>query len=201
MPSPTGLLLSRIHPIQQVIKIVSKPRHFTCKKCGIEPHKWERTPEEEMSDYKCPRCGKNHYHLKTETANELIPIDQEDKEAQNVFVTVTGRKIRGIETAKKYLTDEKTKSCRRCGKKKSENWKYSPKEGYDLICPNCEQRHLEDTKCLIPVDRTGNRLDVMTDADGNTYIGEEEIREAIQKMSDSTNQENYTTGEEDATAT
>lgn len=159
--------------------MTSKPTKFECGKCGIEPTEWERTPNAELSDYKCPRCGKSHFHLNTEITSELVPIDEKDREAQNVFVTVTGRKIRGKENAKNYLDVSEDKRCRNCGKKKSENWKYSSNDKYDLICPECEQKHLEDTTCLIPVSENGKRQDVVTDSKGNSYIGDEEIKERI----------------------
>ena len=154
-----------------------------CGKCGLQPEKWKRTPERELCDYECPRCGKAHYHFKTKTADELIPVDEEDREAQNIFITPTGRKIRGKEAVRKLLTNvENQKTCKRCGNRKEENWLYSTHKDYDLICPECEQRHLEDIKRLIPVDKAGNRLNVVTDGQGNTYIGEQEIQEGLKQM-------------------
>lgn len=156
---------------------------FICGKCGLQPEKWKRTPDRELCDCECPRCGKAHYRFKTETADELIPVDEEDREAQNIFITPTGRKIRGRDAVRRLLVDvEEQKTCKRCGNRKSENWLYSTHNDYDLICPECEQRHLEDIKRLIPVDKAGNRLNVVTDGEGNTYVGEQEIQEGLKQM-------------------
>lgn len=160
-----------------------KAQHFNCGKCGLEPEEWERTPDKELSDYRCPRCGKEHFHFKTDTTSELVPVDEEEREAQNIFITTTGRKVRGIEKVRNLLLEERNrKFCRRCGQTKSSDWKYSTDDQYDLVCPECGQRHLEDLKRLIPVDDRGNRMNVIEDAQGNRYLGEDEIQQGLNKI-------------------
>jgi Zn finger protein HypA/HybF involved in hydrogenase expression len=158
-------------------------RKFSCSKCGLEPEEWERTPEKDLSDYECPRCGKSHFHFQTETADELIPVDEKDRQVQNIFITPTGRKVRGKDAVLRLLNGaDNQKFCKRCGNRKDDNWVYRTNGDYDIICPECEQRHLEDIKRLIPVDEAGNRLNVVTDREGNTYVGEQEIQEGLKQM-------------------
>lgn len=153
---------------------------FSCGKCGLEPQEWDRKPEAELADCSCPRCGKEHVHIKTELKDELVPVDEEDKQLQNIAVTVTGRKIHGfdrIEALLRQMSSEKF--CRDCGEKKTDGWMYSSRSNYDVICPECRQKHLEEPSKLIPVDDGGNRLNVLTDSDGNSYLGEEGLKKVI----------------------
>lgn len=175
-----------------------RKKRFSCGKCGFRPDQWKRT-EEGISDFKCPRCGKHHIHFKTDTVVELIPVDTKDEELQNIFITCTGRKIRGTDTVRDFLSELKaSKSCRNCGQQKNEDWKYSTAKEFDLICPSCGKKHLEDNRKLIPVGDKGGRQDVLTDGDGNNYIGEEEIDQALQELEEkqAKDEEELTTAEE-----
>lgn len=157
-------------------------KRFSCGKCGFKPEKWERTENEE-SHFKCSRCGKEHFHFSSETVSKLIPVDKDEEELQHVFITATGRKIHGIDRVKDYLRDTGTKKvCKRCGTAKSDSWRYHSNPNYDIQCPECSQRFLEDTRKLIPVDENGSRQNVMTDAEGNTYIGDEEIQKGLSNI-------------------
>lgn len=164
-------------------------KRFSCGKCGLQPDEWRRT-EDPISDFECPRCGKQHLHFKTDTLVELIPVDTDEEELQNIFITCTGRKIRGTETVRDFLSDlQSSKSCRSCGKPKDEEWKYSTSEDFDLICPNCGKRHLEDNRKLIPVTENGERQNILTDGAGRNYIGEEEIGRALQELEEKQTEE------------
>ncbi len=158
-------------------------RKFRCGKCEEEIEEWDRTPESDSHDFKCPNCNKPHIHHRTDAFEELIPVSEEDGEHQNVFITTTGRKIHGIDSVQRLLTEATSKkTCKNCHAEKHEDWEYSKSPNYDLACPECGKKHLEDTNKLIPVDKEGNRQDVMEDSRGRTYIGEEEIQEALEKL-------------------
>lgn len=138
--------------------------------------------EEGLATHKCPRCGKEHHQINTETVEDLLPVDEKDKEVQNIFITPTGRKIRGVNQVEKYISQcSDPKFCKNCGERKSDSWKYSINKSWDVSCVKCGQRHLEDISRLIPVDKRGNRLNVLTDEEGNTYLGQD-VQDALEKL-------------------
>lgn len=158
---------------------------FSCGKCSHEPEEWETVTEEGLATHKCPRCGKKHHHIKTETTEDLLPVDAEDEEVQNIFITPTGRKIRGVEKVENFISQvSNPKFCKNCKERKSDAWKYSISIHWDIRCSNCGQRHLEDITRLIPVDEEGNRLNVLEDQQGNTYLGQD-VQAALEKLKES----------------
>jgi rubrerythrin len=146
--------------------------NFRCGKCRHEPREWDKLSEDNYADYSCPRCGKEHLHIKNQLKNTMIPVDEEEKEVQNVFITTAGRKIHGENRVKSYLQQmSNQRFCRECGERKSEGWLYNSGKNWDIQCPECSQKHLVEKGKLLPVDDRGNRLTVLNSSEG-TFVGD-----------------------------
>jgi Zn finger protein HypA/HybF involved in hydrogenase expression len=146
--------------------------NISCKKCKHEPREWDKLSEDNYADYSCPKCGKEHLHIKNQLKNSMIPVDEEEKEIQNVFITTTGRKIHGVARVKSYLRQiSNQKFCKNCGERKSDGWLYNSGNNCDIQCPECRQKYLVEKGKLIPIDDRGNRLTVLNSSKG-TFVGD-----------------------------
>mgnify|MGYP006914294599 FL=1 len=164
--------------------MTQQDRKFNCGKCGHKPHEWDRLPEKDFADAACPRCGKDHLHIKNQVKNEYVPVDEEEEEFQNIFVLPTGRKIHGFDRVKSLIRQTSSqKFCKNCGAKKSSGWKYSSGNIFDVECPECSQKHKEEPGKLIRVDDAGNMLPVLTGSDGETLPGED-VQDGLNKLKD-----------------